>query len=321
MEPLKSTGRFKLPRSMGLIMGSKKSAGKRGGYLFLLPLILFFVLMAYPLARIFYLSVFEATFLNPSNKEYVGSANFRWLFTFIFPGYEGIYFLNCLKRSMMWIAGSVSLKLLLGLGGALVLNQEFRGRSVYRALTIVPWAIPWAIGGMMWNWTFNTEFGIINGLLTRTGLIGTPIGFLGDEIPAFISCVVTDVWMGLPFMVFVFLAGLQAIPRDLYDASQVDGASGTQQFIHITIPQLKPVMVTAILLSTLWTFNSFDNILVLTGGGPLQATETLPIAIYNTAFRRIRFGGLGNASAMTAVQVAIVSILVLFYLWLSRRSK
>ena len=125
---------------------------------------------------------------------------------------------------------------------------------------------------------------------------------------------VVDAWVGLPFMIIMFLSGLQSIPDTLYEAAIMDGANEISSFFKITLPLMKPVILTVSLLSLVWTFNSFDIIWILTRGGPLRATETLPIAIYNTSFRLIRFGGIGKASAMTVVQVLIVTLISIFYI-------
>jgi multiple sugar transport system permease protein len=215
---------------------------------------------------------------------------------------------------MLWVAGSVVLKTVVGLAIALLLDRGMRGRGVYRALSIIPWGLPWAIAAMMWGWTLNTEYGIVNSLLQRLELVGAPIGFLSRPTLAFLSLLVVDAWIGIPFMVVILEAGLKAIPRQLYESARVDGANVFQLFGHITLPQLKRVLITATLLSTVWTFNSFDPIWVLTQGGPLQYTETLPIAIYNSGFRMIGGGDLGLAAAMTVGQVLVVTVIALFYI-------
>jgi len=214
-----------------------------------------------------------------------------------------------------WLIGSVSLKVVFGLLGALLLNSEFlMGKKVYRALVIVPWAIPWALAAMMWKWTLNGQFGIVNSLLFSLHIINTPISFLSTPISAFITTFITDAWAGLPFMIIMILSGLQSIPEELYEAATLDGANDFKKLYKITLPSLKTVLLTVSLLSVVWTFNSFDFIWVLTGGGPVNSTTTLPIAIYNVSFGDVGIsGGIGKASAMTIVQVIIVSIISVFY--------
>lgn len=278
------------------------------GYLYLIPLIVFFALVIYPLFRVIYLSFFQVSFLNPSLKQLVGLGNYRSLFDL------NASFLPALARSLIWVSGSVALKTFFGMFGALLFNRDFPGRNVYRGLSIIPWGIPWAVSAMMWGWTYNTQYGFINALLKNLGLISESIGFLSDPTLAFISLMVVDAWIGIPFMIIMLEAGLKGIPTQLYEAAEIDGANPLQSFIYVTLPQIKGVLTTAVLLSTVWTFNSFDPIWILTQGGPVNSTTTLPIAIYKSGFQMIGGGDLGQAAAMTIAQVIVVSFIAYFYL-------
>jgi len=291
------------------------------GFPYVLPMLLFLaVFLIYPIFRVLYLSFFEVSMLNMSPK-WVGLGNYVWAFTFRMPGQEGVYFLASLGRTVVWVGLSLLLKVSLGTMGAVLLHQPLAGRQVYRTLAVLPWGLPWAIAAMTWAWTMNTQFGLVNGMLMRLGLIEKPVAFLGAPLPAFLSTAVADAWIGLPFMVVMILAGLQSVPEDLLDAALVDGASPLVRFFRVTLPLIRPVVLTTALLSTVWTFNSFDPIWVMTRGGPVSATETLPIAIYNVGFRLLRFGGLGKASAMTMVQVLLVTGITLGYLRALRGSQ
>jgi len=284
-------------------------------YVLLIPFIVAFsILIAYPLYKVAADSLYKASFLNPSHRQFVGWSNFGWLFSFKLFNPRWSYFVSVLGRTFLWVMSSVSLKVVIGFLGALLLNNKLLiGKKFYRTLVILPWAIPWAMGAMMWAWTFNSQFGVVNSLLLRLHLITEPVTFLANPVLAFLSTVVVDVWAGLPFMFIMLLAGLQAIPGTIYEAASIDGAGALTRVFKITIPLLRPVLFTVSLLSLIWTFNSFDVIWILTGGGPLRTTETLPIAIYKTAFRYLRFGGIGKASAMTVAQVVIVSVVMIFY--------
>jgi len=271
--------------------------------------------MIYPLYKIVETSFYKASFLNPTARVFVGFDNYRWLLNFKVFNPKYSYFVTALGKSLIWVAGSVLLKVIIGMAGALLLNSRFLvGRKVYRALVIVPWAIPWAMSSMMWAWTLNSQFGVVNSIMMKLNLIEKPITFLSDPTMAFVTTMVVDAWVGLPFMIIMFLSGLQSIPDTLYEAAIIDGANEVTSFFKITLPLMKPVILTVSLLSLVWTFNSFDIIWILTRGGPLRATETLPIAIYNTSFRLIRFGGIGKASAMTVVQVLVVTLISVFYI-------
>lgn len=290
-------------------------------YLLILPLTFILGFVIYSLLDTFRLSLHKVSFLNPAKAVFVGFNNYIWLFTT--PSVYNSYFIQWFSKSIIWVLVSVSLKVIIGLGGALILNEEFLGRSLVRTLTVMPWAIPWAMAAMMWAWVFNNQYGILDSILIHidklTGIfsrlgIKLPLSFIGLPLPAFVSCIIADVWAGIPFMTMVFLAGLQAVPKELYDAAVVDGASMIQRFRHVTLPQIKPIIVAASLFSMVWTFNSFDFIWVLTQGGPLHATETIPIAVYNVAFRWLRAGGLGKGSAISVMQIVVVSIMIIFYL-------
>lgn len=291
-------------------------AKKTVPYVLIIPLLLAFaIFMIYPLYKIVETSFYKVSFLNPTLRVFVGFDNYRWLLDFKVFDPKFSYFVSAFGKSLIWVAGSVFLKIIIGMSGALLLNSKFLvGRKVYRALVIVPWAIPWAMSSMMWAWTLNSQFGLVNSIMMKLHFVEKPVTFLSYPTMAFITTIVVDAWVGLPFMIIMLLSGLQAIPNTLYEAAIIDGASDFSTFFKITLPLMKPVILTVSLLSLVWTFNSFDIIWILTRGGPLRATETLPIAIYNTSFRLIRFGGIGKASAMTVIQVLIVTIISVFYI-------
>lgn len=288
---------------------------------YVLPLLAYLaVFLAYPLVYVLWLSLQDVGLLGMV-RGFVGLDNYRWAFSFTMPGYEGVYFLGTLLRSLGWVALSLALKVTLGLVGAVLLAQPGRLGRVHQALTILPWGLPWAIAAMIWAWTYNTEFGFVNGILRVTGLVSGPVAFLGRPAAAFVATAVADAWIGLPFMAIMILSGLQSVPTELLDAALVDGASPLQRFVRVTVPLVRPVVLTTALLSTVWTFNSFDPIWVMTRGGPLAATETLPVAVYNVGFRMLRLGGVGKAAAMTVMQVALVSGITLAYLRVLRASQ
>jgi multiple sugar transport system permease protein len=219
-------------------------------------------------------------------------------------------FWSVLVRTVAWTTSSVCLKALIGLGGALLLNEELLGRGVFRAMTLPPWLIPLPIGAYVWAWLYNGQHGLLNGFLLRIGLIDKPFEMLAYPSSAFLGCLINDVWVGVPFMTLVLLAGLQAIPNELYQAADIDGASRWNKLRYVTLPQLKTVLLIATLLSAVWTFNSFDIIWVQTGGGPLNATTTLVIKTYKTAFKSWDFG---MASSLAVITFIILTIASVFY--------
>ncbi|MDK2886461.1 MAG: multiple sugar transport system permease protein [Thermosipho sp. (in: thermotogales)] len=285
-------------------------------YVLIIPLLIAFgIFMFYPLYKVIENSFYESSFLNPFKRQFVGFENYKWLFNFKLFNPKWSYFMSAFGRSLLWVGLSVTLKIIIGLGGSLLLNSKhLSGSKIYRILIVVPWAIPWAMGAMMWAWTLNGQFGIVNSFLLKLHIIKSPISFFSTPLTAFISTILVDVWAGLPFVLIMLLSGLQNIPEVLYEAATIDGAGDFTKFTKITLPTLKPVILTVSLLSLVWTFNSFDIIWILTRGGPLNSTETLPIAIYNVSFLMTRFGGIGKASAMTIAQVLLVTIVSIFYI-------
>ncbi len=285
-------------------------------YILIIPLLLaFIVLIGFPLLNVLKTSFYKGTFLNPSAQSFVGTANYEWLFNFKIYNPDVSYFVSAFSRSLLWVAMSVIIKVVVGILAAVLLDSKYLiGKKIYRALVVIPWAIPWAIAAMMWAWTLNSQFGIVNSILLKSGLVDSPVSFFSSTAGAFMTTFVIDAWAGMPFMVIMFISGLQNIPETYYEAARLDGAGAWKQFFKITLPIMKPVTLTVSLLSMVWTFNSFDVIWVLTQGGPVRATETLPIAIYNTSFRMLRLGGIGKASAMTIVQVLVVTFISVFYI-------
>ncbi|MBJ7901139.1 MAG: ABC transporter permease subunit [Cyanobacteria bacterium RI_101] len=195
-----------------------------------------------------------------------------------------------LGQTLVFSVISVSLELLLGLGTALILNQNFRGRGVVRAIAILPWALPTAIISVAWVWIFNDQYGLINDLLLRLGVISQGINWLGEQPWATTAVILADVWKTAPFITLILLAGLQAIPPELYEAHALDGAGPWQSFVRLTLPLLAPQIFVALLFRFAQAFGVFDLIQVMTGGGPAGSTETVAVYIYNMTLRYLDFG-------------------------------
>lgn len=280
-------------------------------YLLLFPAAAILLLfMFYP---IFY--VFLMAFCNTNKLGRItgfgGVSNFQVLF-------ENKAFWDVTFRSILWTVLAVASKTIVGLIIALLLNVEFVGRRLYRTLVIIPWASSVPISAMLWQWTFNGEFGLLNHTLKATGLWHTPPFWLGDPRTAFFANLYVDIWCGIPFMAMVFLAGLQAIPEDIYESAMVDGASAWVRFWKITLPMLKRVLLIATLLSALWTFNDFNVIYILTKGGPVNKTDILITFIYKYSFEFLKFG---PAAAMAVITFVILLIVSLIYAWYYFRSE
>ena len=256
------------------------------------------VIVAWPLLETVRLSFTNASM---NSESWVGLDNYTKMLA-------SPKFLQIVGLTFFWMVLSVSLKLIVGLIGATLLNAAVPGRALFRMLVMPPWVIPIAIGCIGWLWLYNGQFGFLSGMGQRFGILNGPFEFLAYRNSAFYSAIVTDVWVGTPMVTLFFLAAMQGVSRDLYEAAWVDGAGRWYRFRRITIPQIMPVIVSMALLSAIWTFNSFDIIWVLTQGGPRGATTTMIIDTYKTAIGNFKFGE-GSTKA-----VAIVVLLGLFSL-------
>ena len=266
-------------------------------YLLLIPALVFtIIIVAWPVVETVRLSFTDAS-LKPV-ENYVGLANYQKMFARKFP--------DTIMRTFMWMGLSVSLKMILGVAGAALLNSAVPGRNFFRVLVMPPWIVPIAIGVFIWSWMYNGQFGMISGLLQKFGLISEPMEFLAYRQSAFLSTIVTDVWIGTPLVTIYLLAAMQGVRADLLEAAWVDGAGRFYRFRRITLPLIMPAVATMSLLSAIWTFNSFDIIWILTEGGPRNATTTMIIDTYKTAISRFKYGE-GSARA-----VMIVLFLTLF---------
>ncbi len=205
---------------------------------------------------------------------------------------------SSLGRTLLWIGLTVPLQLLLGLVTALLLNQQFRWRGLARSLILIPWALPSVVIALMWAWMYQPQVGLFNDLLLRLGLVSSAVPWLAQPGTALYAIIVALVWQGFPFFAIMILAGLQTIPASLYEAAAVDGATPWQQFWEVTLPGLKGVLVTAVMLRLIWVANSIDVILVMTGGGPGYATHTLPLYAFKRTYGSMDFG-YGTALACT----------------------
>lgn len=213
-------------------------------------------------------------------------------------------FWSILLKTLMWTAASIFFHVTIGVFLAVVLHQKFiRGKSIWRVLLILPWALPQYITALTWRGMFNYEFGAINLLITKY-LHLPPVQWLTSPFQAFLAVIITNIWLGFPFMMVIALGGLQSIPDNLYEAAEVDGASKWSQFWNITVPLLRPVMIPAIILGVVWTFNNVNVVwLVSNGGEPGDSTHILVSYVYKVAFNLYRFGW---AAALSVVIFAIL---------------
>lgn len=219
-------------------------------------------------------------------------------------------FLQALKNTFIWVIFGVGLQFLFGFILALLLNQKFRGRGVVRAVSLIPWATPGVLIGLMWRWIYDGNYGVLNDLMTKLQLIERYIPFLSLIETAFPSVIVTIIWQGIPFFAIMILAGLQVIPQDMYEAADIDGANKLQKLFRITIPSLKNVILITLLLRIIWVSNSVDIIYSMTGGGPSYSTQTLSVYIFNKAMVL----DLGYSSGMALILMLLLAFVAVPYL-------
>jgi len=213
-------------------------------------------------------------------------------------------------RTLVWIGGTVVLRFVLGFLGALIFNARVRGTVWLRVLVIIPWTLPSVVGANLWRWMYQGDIGVIDQTLRSLGLGFLAAEWLGDPRLALFSVMVAYSWQGFPFVMLLLLAGLQGIPRDQYEAAALDGANWWRIFRHITLPSLRGIIAIALILEVVGSINSFDTIMIMTGGGPANATLTFGIDIYRTGFSLFDFGG---ASALSVLMfVAALAVFVLY---------
>lgn len=269
-------------------------------YIYLMPAMLVIIaIFALPLVNLLWYSFAKINLIGKFQK-WVGLKNYAYIVT---PE-----FMHTLGRTTAWVVFGIIGIFIIGTILALCLNKPIPGRGFMRAVVIIPWVIPHVFAGTMWSWVFNSSNGIVNTILLKLHLIDSPVSFLGVDM-ALATIIFIRIWKGVPFLVMSLLAALQAIPGEVEDAAKIDGAVGIKYFLYITLPFLKPVMVMSGVILMAWSITIFDLIYVITGGGPLNATELLSITIYKKAFVN---SDLGGASAIAVFTMLIVSFIAFF---------
>ena len=220
-------------------------------------------------------------------------------------------FWEALLHTAFFTVVTVALELGIGLFLALALNRAFRGRGLVRAAVLVPWAIPTVVAALLWRFLFDSQAGIANALLIRTGILDEPVVWLVRASTAWVPILLADVWKTTPFVALLLLAGLQGIDPSLYEAAAVDGAGAWRQLRQITLPLLKPAILLALVFRTLDAFRVFDLIYVLTGGGPGTATEPIALYAFNALFANLRFG---YGSALSVIVFLVTFLLAILYI-------
>lgn len=274
------------------------------GVVLFLPLLVLGGLVVLPLGYLLYSSVHQT-------GRYVQGTQFVGLENYI-QAFNDPMFWMTLQHSTLYAVGSVVIAFLLGLISALAINQlrNKRLRSTFTVLILLAWAVPLVVTGLIWRFILDANYGIANAFLIQAGLITESVGFITSSTPAFLAIIVVDAWARAPFATIILLAGLQTIPKDLYEAARLDGATDFQMFKDITLPHLKPSAGVALLIMSMFAFRTFSVVFALTQGGPSNATEVLATYIYRTGIGQ---GRLGYAAALSVIMILITLVFVTLY--------
>ena len=280
----------------------KWNRDRRVGLMLLLPLIVMVVgLTVYPILQVIQLSLHQQGLFS-RESTFVGTENFQAVI-----GHHG--FGRAVRNTFVFTFGSLSLQMLIGLGIALLLNREFPLRNPIRGVMLFSYLVPYVVAALTWRFMFSDATGILNYWIRLFDLpiAASPFGSLDW---AMAGVILVNVWKNFPFMVIVFLAQLQTIDNQLYEAAEVDGASAWQRFRYITLPALIPIMLVVGMLRTIWNFNNFEVVFLLTQGGPIGRTETLPLYIYRFVFGEF---SLGRGSALAVIVFGILLVMSIIY--------
>ncbi|MBU8538535.1 carbohydrate ABC transporter permease [Falsiroseomonas tokyonensis] len=278
------------------------------GVMLIAPSVLIFcAVIVYPLVSAIYLSLFSI-YTPTLQGNFVGLSNYAELLA-------GGEFWHSLANTLIWTVCTLTLQVVLGIAAALMLHQAIIFRSLARSLILFPYFVSTVVAVLVWRWLFNDLYGILNHLMIWAGLLNMPLDWLGSMPNAMVSIVLVGAWKYFPFVVIAVLARLQTIPDNLYEAATIDGAGAWGRFWDVTLPQLKDVLLVVVLLRAIWDFKEFDLIYLMTGGGPLIATQTLPLMVYKEAF------GMDAMGRATAVAVAMMFVMLVFMLLYLRQAK
>ncbi|RIX98159.1 sugar ABC transporter permease [Aureimonas flava] len=282
---------------------------RRLAALFLAPTAaLLLVLIAWPLVSVGWQSFRYVNLVDPTATGFAGLDNFRTVL-------DDEAFVPALVNTVIWTVLSVAGEYALGLASALALAQPVRGRALFRAVIVVPWVIPIVIAGLNWMWLLNPDYGILNAWMVDLGILDAPRDWLGGLDTALLTVTFVNVWRSFPFYTISLLAALLAVPRDLHEAAAMDGAGTIRRFFVITLPHLRTVSFTLIFIHVVWTAINFDFIWVMTQGGPLDASQTLPIMIYQSAMEDF---DVGAASALASMSMSFMATVFFVYFYAVR---
>jgi len=307
-------------RQAAMVGSDLQSERLRSAWLFLAPTFLVLALVAgWPLVRTVWFSLTDASLTNLSGAQFVGLKNYISWIT-LSSGrtvYRGLLadpvFWGAAWNTVKFTIVSVSLETVLGLIVALVLNAEFKGRGFVRAAILIPWAIPTIVSARMWSWMLNDQFGILNDMMLSLGLIGQKIAWTANPETAMTAVLIVDVWKTTPFMALLILAGLQMVPKDMYEAAKVDGIHPIKVFWRVTLPMIRPALMVAVIFRMLDAMRVFDLIYILTPNN--AQTRTLSVLARENLFD---FDKFAYGAAVSTMLFLIIASITIVYMWLGR---
>lgn len=292
------TSRLFLSKSVRKAYLTVQIRERHKGYLFILPAFLLLLLILG----------------FPGVAAILQSLNIMWVIepSFTMKSYTRLLhdaeFITSAINTVIFVSTTVGFHLLIGLGVALLLNTEIKKKHFFRVIAILPWTVPDVIGGLIWRFMFDTLPGIVNAVLLKTGFIIDPIDWLGNPKLAFLCLIFAEVWRGYPFAMLILLAGLQAIPKQQYEAAEIDGSSKVQSFFYITIPNLKYMFVIALILDTIWECRLFGMVYSMTGGGPGYSSQVLSLLTYKHYFVFFNTSYAASIAVILAILMLVISI-------------
>lgn len=267
-------------------------------------LIIVGVFLYYPIFNAILMG-FQNVYFGKGEYDWVGFKNFIRIFE------KPHYFLDSFWWTLSFGAISTILLFIIGMYFALLINRDMPGRNIFRGILLLPWAIPWFINAYLWLWLFDVQFGLINYILKSLDIIDKPINWIGGVLTAKIAVIIAYLYRVFPFNMLVYLAGFQTIDPVYYEAAEIDGASKIRQFLHITLPQLRGLIIFTALLNFIWSFQEFETIWIMTKGGPIGTTSTLLIKIYTLAFQDRQFSAAAAYGILWIIFLIIFSIIYL----------
>ena len=278
-------------------------------YLLLLPsLVLLLIVIAYPTVYGFNISLHEMRLTRPGQNGWIGLRHYADMLS------DRVFWLS-LKNTAIWVTGAISIELVLGFVAAIALNRNLPGTKIFGVLVLLPYFLPNVVAGNMWALLLDPRLGVLNDILVRIGILHAYKAWFSEPGSALAATIVVEAWHGFPFFALLFLAGLKSIPEDLYKAADVDGAGAIRKFRLITVPMLKTIIAAAVILRVIGLVNYPDLLLILTGGGPGNATEVLSLYAFQTAYKDFDFG---YAGALSVIMFLALMIFAAVYIRISR---